>query len=165
MPTHSPGDLEGPEQSDASEDGEAKRGHHLLVGEDQLEEGGVYLGDVDDVGDVGEVGETELEEEDSHHKEVEPVEEADKVALKAQGVHLEYHLAGEQDHKEEVGQVLKIFKSTPGLWKVIFLTHLKMVQPLRLAIVLCAKDTGVEEDKEDDEPKHRLGIEKSIEYT
>ena len=162
MPTHSPGDLEGPEQSDASEDGEAKRGHHLLVGEDQLKEGGVHLGDG---GDVGEVGETELEAEDSHHKEVEPVEEADKVALKAQGVHLEYHLAGEQDHKEEVGQVLKIFKSTPGLWKVIFLTHLKMVQPLRLAIVLCAKDTGVEEDKQDDEPKHRLGIEKSIEYT
>ena len=162
MPTHSPGDLEGPEQSDASEDGEAKRGHHLLVGEDQLKEGGVHLGDV---GEVGEVGETELKEEDSHHKEVEPVEEADKVALKAQGVHLEYHLAGEQDHKEEVGQVLKIFKSTPGLWKVIFFPHLKMVEPLRLAIVLCAKDTGVEEDKQDDEPKHRLGIEKSIEYT
>ena len=123
MPTHSPGDLEGPEQSDASEDGEAKRGHHLLVSEDQLEEGGVHLGDGGDVGEVGECGEVdenELEEEDSHHKEVEPVEEADKVALKAQGVHLEYHLAGEQDHKEEVGQVLKIFKSTPGLWKVFF---------------------------------------------
>ena len=82
--THSPGDLEGPEQSDASEHGEPKRGHDVLVGEDELEEGGV------------------------HHEEVEPVEEADEVALQAQRVHLQDHLAREEDNKEEVGQVLQV---------------------------------------------------------
>ena len=31
-----------------------------------------------------------------------------------------------------------------------------MVEPHRLSIVLGAKNTGVEEDKEDDEPEHCL---------
>ena len=35
--------------------------------------------------------------------------------------------------------------------------HLEMIEPLRLSIVLCAKDTSVEEDKQDDEPEHGLG--------
>ena len=35
--------------------------------------------------------------------------------------------------------------------------HLEMIEPLRLSIVLCAKDTSVEEDKKDDEPEHGLG--------
>ena len=80
--THSPGDLEGPEQSDASEHGEPKRGHDVLVGEDELKEGGV------------------------HHEEVKPVEEADKVTLQSQGIHLQDHFAGEQDDKEKVGRFL-----------------------------------------------------------
>ena len=73
---HPPGDLEGPEQANASQDREAERLHRLDVGEDELEEGGV------------------------HHEEVKPVEEADEVALQAQRVHLQDHLAGEQDDKE-----------------------------------------------------------------
>ena len=32
-----------------------------------------------------------------------------------------------------------------------------MIEPLRLSIVLCAEDTSVEEDKQDDEPEHGLG--------
>ena len=50
----------------------------------------------------------ELEERGVHHEEVEPVEEADEVTLQAQRVHLEEHLKGEQDNKEEVGQVLQV---------------------------------------------------------
>ena len=83
---HPPGDLEGPEQANASQDGEAERLHHLDVGEDELEEGGV------------------------HHEEVEAVEEADEVALQAQRVHLQDHLAGEKDNKEQVGQILQVFR-------------------------------------------------------
>ena len=56
------------------------------------------------------MGEDELEEGGVHHEEVEPVEEADEVALQAQRVHLQDHFAGEQDDKEEVGQVLKVRK-------------------------------------------------------
>ena len=33
-------------------------------------------------------------------------------------------------------------------WKCIYAyMHLEMIEPLRLSIVLCAKDTSVEEDK------------------
>ena len=56
------------------------------------------------------MGEDELEEGGVHHEEVKPVEEADKVTLQSQSVHLQDHFAGEQDNKEEIGQVLKVRK-------------------------------------------------------
>ena len=42
--------------------------------------------------------------------------------------------------------------------------HLEMIEPLRLSIVLCAKDTSVEEDKQDDEPEHGLGNKDEYKY-
>ena len=54
------------------------------------------------------MGEDELEEGGVHHEEVEPVEETDEVALQAQRVHLQDHLTGEEDNKEEVSQVLQV---------------------------------------------------------
>ena len=55
------------------------------------------------------MGEDKLEEGGVHHEEVKSVEEADEVALQAQRIHLQDHLAGEQDNKEKVGQVLKVW--------------------------------------------------------
>ena len=46
------------------------------------------------------MSEDELEEGGVHHEEVETIEKADEVALQAQRVHLQDHLAGEQDDKE-----------------------------------------------------------------
>ena len=69
------------------------------------------------------MGQDQLQEARVHHEEVEPVEEADEVALEeeeddeeedeeeadleAEGVHLEEHLQGEEDDEEQVGQVLE----------------------------------------------------------
>ena len=52
--------------------------------------------------------EDELKEGGVHHEEVEPVEQADEVALKPQRVHFQEHLKGEQDDKEEIGKVLQM---------------------------------------------------------
>ena len=46
------------------------------------------------------MGEDELKEGGVHYEEVKTVEEADEVALQAQRVHLQDHLAREQDNKE-----------------------------------------------------------------
>ena len=54
------------------------------------------------------MGEDELKEGGVHYEEVKTVEEADEVALQPQRVHLQDHLACEQDNKEQVSQVLKV---------------------------------------------------------
>ena len=54
LPRH----FEGPQQSDASEDGEAEGRHDLVEGEDHLQQAA------------------------QHHEEIKPIEQRDKVALK-----------------------------------------------------------------------------------
>ena len=67
--------------------------------------------------------------------------------LKAQCIHLEYHLKCEENHEEHVGDLLEV------------------LQPLWLVIVLGGKDTGVEEHQDDDKPEHGLGLDSSTAVT
>ena len=60
--------------------------------------------------------------------------------LKAETVHLEKHLTGEEDHEEQVRDLLEV------------------VEPRGLAVMLRSEDAGVEEHKDDDEPEHGLGL-------
>ena len=60
--------------------------------------------------------------------------------LESQGVHLQQHLEGEEDDKEHICDLLELF------------------QPVRLVVVLGGEDPGVEEDQDDDEPEHGLGL-------
>jgi hypothetical protein len=83
------------------------------------------------------LGENQLKEAAEHDKEVKPIEQRDKVSLKYQGIHLEEHLNSEEYNEEEVGDLLEIV-------------------PLRLTIVFCGKEKGVQKYKEDYEPEHGL---------
>ena len=58
--------------------------------------------------------------------------------LKTQAVHFEEHFECEEDDKEEVCDFLEI------------------VEPRRLPVMLGRQNTGVEEHKDDDQPKHGL---------
>ena len=69
-----------------------------------------------------------------------PVEQGHHVAGKAKSVHLQQHLAGEEADKEEIGVLLEV------------------VKPDGLVVVLGGKDAGVEEDEDDNQPKHPLGL-------
>ena len=63
--------------------------------------------------------------------------------LKAQGVHLEQHLDGEEDDEEHVCDLLEV------------------LEPLWLVVVLGGEDAGVEQHQDDDEPEHRLRLDSS----
>ena len=68
------------------------------------------------------------------------VGETTRSYLKAETVHFEEHLAGEEDNEEQVGDLLEV------------------VEPRRLAIVLRRQDARVEEDEDDDQPEHALRL-------
>lgn len=63
--------------------------------------------------------------------------------LEAQCIHFEKHLHGEEDHKEHVCNLLKV------------------LQPVRLVVVLGGQDAGVEQHQDDDEPEHGLALDGS----
>ena len=60
--------------------------------------------------------------------------------MESQRVHLYEHLDGEENHKEEVCDLLEV------------------VKPLWLAVVLGGEYDCVKEDKDDDEPEHGLRL-------
>ena len=64
----------------------------------------------------------------------------ERCHLKAQGVHLEQHLDGEEDDEEHVCDLLEV------------------LEPLWLVVVLGGEDAGVEQHQDDDEPEHRLRL-------
>ena len=72
------GHLESSEEADAAEHRHSYGWDHIGHGEGHLQDGG------------------------EHHEEVKAVEEGDEVEGKAEGVHLEEHLEGEEADKEKV---------------------------------------------------------------
>ena len=60
--------------------------------------------------------------------------------MKAQAVHLDEHLNGEEHDEEEVGHLLEV------------------VQPRGLPVMLRGQDARVEEHQDDDDPEHGLGL-------
>ena len=75
---------------------------------------------------------------DSRH--ISPVEQGHHVAGEAQSVHLQQHLAGEEADEEEICVLLEV------------------VEPEGLVVVLGGEDAGVEEDEDDNQPEHPLGL-------
>ena len=63
--------------------------------------------------------------------------------MEAQRVHLNEHLDGEENHEEEVCDLLEV------------------VKPLWLAVVLGGEYDCVKEDKDDDEPEHGLRLDRA----